>query len=377
MSCEQCNPCNNCGAQADCTDRCLDINLLPGSACTYAFTHAGCTFNLNLKEGIENCQTPERIALDLDGCTVNFYNSLYESSNGQKGEVQKIDVHQLGGCISLGDLNNVADSADHPDNCAFLVYKKNAGCGDGCEGVDDAWQAWNPLKNKKDGLHYVMGMNDEGCPVLLNDPTGSFGTDSNTKYWWGMWRPDKQFGYIQPDKADLPKDENGNTLVISQDSNGKPIIGPFKEAEDLVTITTARTSTVTEQPYYGQSDFDIRMDSKEGNDGTKDATDDMICSVDWCSDYTGSTAIKRTISVTVGPSGTNFDEDYKRDYARHFQSEASDWAMPGHLDVVVPRGQHLKFHAEGVAADDDLAHFRMHQVHVVWRRLHPYTEYRK
>ena len=373
-----CGPCGGCGSsvQAECGDRCLDINYDPANNCVVYFTKDGCSAPFDGTKMVQCAETDTRLELDRDGCDIRFYSERYYTAGTSP---QAINIHDLGGCIALGDLANVAETANHPDHCSFLVYKKSADCGDGCEGKDDAWQPWSPLKNKADGLHYVMGLNDDGCPITLNDPTGSFGNNSNDKYWWAMWRPDGQFGYIQPEKRDsLPTDDNGNPLVISQDPNGKPIVAPLdRDTDDIVYHTIARTSLVVEHGYYGQTDFEIRIDSKEGNDGTMEAPDDMIAFVNFCADYSGSTAVLRTITVTVGENTDNFDEDYIRDRGRHFQQSTTDWAVPGSIAVVVHKGNHLKFHSNGVAGDDDLPHFRVHQVDVVWMRLHQYREYRK
>lgn len=379
MSCSTCgnrfpvsqsNPCSSCQQRQDSCDDAIQIAYVPGTACTIGITYNCVTTTLSLKEGIQNCETDTKLVWDpVSGC-IQYHSERYVNQF-EGATLQVVCASEIANAINLCELADVADTACDPNNCALFVYQKNTSCGENCKGVNDKWVPWTATEHKADYLTYVMGFNDEGCPIVLDKP------NPTSDYWFAMWRGDGKFGYIKPANADLPKDGNGNTLVISQESNGKPIIGPIKEAQDLITITTARTSTVTEKPYYGQPDFDIRMDSREGNDGSKDTPDDMLCSVDWCTDYSGSSAVKRTYTVTVGPSGANFDDDYKRDYGRHFQQSTSDWAIPGHMDVVVPRGQHLKFHIEGVASDDDLASIRIHQVHVVWRRLHPYTEYRK
>ena len=222
-----CGPCGGCGSsvQAECGDRCLDINYDPANNCVVYFTKDGCSAPFDGTKMVQCAETDTRLELDRDGCDIRFYSERYYTAGTAP---QAINIHDLGGCIALGDLANVAETANHPDHCSFLVYKKAADCGDGCEGKDDAWQPWSPLKNKADGLHYVMGLNDEGCPIALNDPTGSFGNNSNDKYWWAMWRPDGQFGYIQPEKvASLPKDDAGNVVAIGQNANGKPVVGPL------------------------------------------------------------------------------------------------------------------------------------------------------
>ena len=222
-----CGPCGGRGSsvQAECGDRCLDINYDPANNCVVYFTKDGCSAPFDGTKMVQCAETDTQLILDRDKCEFYLLSERYFTADGPR---QAINIHDLGGCIALGDLANVSETANHPDHCSFLVYKKSADCGDGCEGKDDAWQPWSPLKNKADGLHYVMGLNDEGCPITLNDPTGSFGNNSNDKYWWAMWRPDGQFGYIQPEEVDsLPKNDNGDIIAIGQNANGKPVVGPI------------------------------------------------------------------------------------------------------------------------------------------------------
>lgn len=377
MACASCNksytrpsPCNTCGKQTDTCDDAIQLAYVPGTACTIGITYNCVTSTLSLREGIQNCETDTRMVWNADTGCINYYSERY-TNNMETGVPNIICASEIASAINLCDLNDVSDNACDPDQCALLVYQKTANCGANCKGVNDMWVPWTVADHKSDYLTYVMGFNDEGCPIVLDVPS------DKSKYWWAMWRGDSKFGYTQPNKVDsLPTDDNGDPLVISQNADGSPIVAPLKvNTDDIVYHTVARTTLATEKPYYGQSDFEIRIDSREGNDGSMEAPDDMLVSVDWCSDYTGTTAENRTFTVTVAENTTNIDEDYVRDYARHFQNGEADWAMPGHLTLVVHKGNHLKFHAESY--ENSLGQFRMHQVNVVWTKLHAYREYRK
>lgn len=325
MGCTSCgnrfaptNPCNDCNKTIDSCDDAIQVAWVPNTACTLGITFRGVTSTLALLEGIKNCETDTRMYIDpATGCI--HYNSE-RFVNGFPGAVdQVICPDEIAKHVNLCDLADVDDTACSPDNCSFLIYRKNTDCKEGCKGVNDKWQPWTPSKNKADGATSMMGINENGCPVVVDQP----------------------------------------------------------KTDEMIYRTIARTSTVTEMPYYGQTDFEIRLDSVEGNDGAMEAPDDMVVSVDWCSDYSGSVDANRTITVTVGENTDTFDEDYIRDMARHFQNDGRDWAMPGHFELIVHKGHHLKFHAQGVAADDDLPHFRIHQINVVWKRINAYREWRK
>ena len=140
-----------------------------------------------------------------------------------------ITGEQLGDIINLGYLRDVDIDESLDGHCYELVFRKYAECGEGCKSALDRWVNFNVNSEDalKNGIHYVRGANQYGCPVYLDEPPR---TD---EYWWGMWRPNDsgngiEFGYIQPEEVDtLPTDDHGNTLVLSQDENGKPVIGPI------------------------------------------------------------------------------------------------------------------------------------------------------
>ena len=229
MACASCNnnytrpnPCNPCNKQTDTCDDAVQIAYVPGTACTIGVTHNCITSTLSLKEGIQNCETDTRMVWNADTGCINYYSERY-TNNMETGVPNIICASEIASAINLCDLNDVSDNACDPDQCALLVYQKTANCGANCKGVNDMWVPWTVADHKSDYLTYVMGFNDEGCPIVLNVP------GDKSKYWWAMWRGDSKFGYTQPNKVDnLPKDSNGDPLVISQNADGSPIVAPVK-----------------------------------------------------------------------------------------------------------------------------------------------------
>ena len=148
-----------------------------------------------------------------------------------------ITGEQLGSIINLDYLRNVEIDPDLEGNCYELIYRKWANCGDGCRSAADKWMNFNINSPEalQCGIRYVRGANQYGCPVYLEPPI------TEDEYWWGMWRPSShgdcwEFGYVQPEEVtELPTDDHGNPMVISQDPNGKPIFGPLKIAQSLCT----------------------------------------------------------------------------------------------------------------------------------------------
>ena len=224
MSCSSCmheNPCG-CKKNKSCDD-CPVVDWVPNTACTIGVTMNGCTDTLELRPGIQNCETKTVFSQHpVTGC-LEYQNELYVATDGAEGYVMSVCPVDIAKFINLEDLANVED--EQPENCSLLVYKAESDCGPGCTGVSDSWVHWYASEHLSNGLHWVAGFNENGCLEALDVPTDT------SKYWWGMWRPTNtgngtEFGYIQPEKVDqLPTDDHGNILVISQEPNGKPVVG--------------------------------------------------------------------------------------------------------------------------------------------------------
>ena len=157
------------------------------------------------------------------------YSGAYLNYKAEK-HTDKVTGAQLGSIINLSDLRDtdIDDALD--GNCYELVFRKFSECGDGCKSAADKWMNFNinTPDIKRNGIQYVRGANENGCPVYLDVPP------VESEYWFGMWRPNDtgegiEFGYHQPEYVDtLPSDALGNTLVMSIDpTTKKPVYGPL------------------------------------------------------------------------------------------------------------------------------------------------------
>lgn len=171
------------------------------------------------------CDCPEetdtKLSVDVGGATLNY---------AAERHTEVIAGSMLGSIITLPDLRDTDIDYDSFDSmCAELIYHKYGECGDGCRSAKDAWTtfALDDEGAKQNAIRYVRGANAYGCPVFLDIPSNP------GEYWYAGWRTDgdgnKQFGYYQSRLVnELPKNENGDYLVASQDPNTKqPIIAPL------------------------------------------------------------------------------------------------------------------------------------------------------
>ena len=139
-----------------------------------------------------------------------------------------ITGQQLGAIIELGDLRDVEFNPAFEGTCAELMYHKYADCGEGCTSPADKWSGFNIFSNgaRKDYIRYPRGANVYGCPEYLEVP------ENLDEFYFAGWKRDgehKEFGYYQAEPVEtLPKDENGDFLVMSVNpTNKKPVVAPL------------------------------------------------------------------------------------------------------------------------------------------------------
>lgn len=231
--CNRCDPCGGCApAHYDCS---FNIEASPYDPSTWMVTTCGMMHKVKVPKINE---TDTKLSTNYSNETL-VYNA--------ERHTDIVTGSQLGDIINLDYLRDVEIDKSLNGHCYELIYRKWAACGDGCRSAADKWMNFNINSDDalKCGIRYVRGANQYGCPVYLDVPT-----DVN-KYWFGMWRPSSagscwEFGYVTPETVtELPKDGQGKVMVLSQNSDGKPVIGPLEIASSLCNGAykfTARSS---------------------------------------------------------------------------------------------------------------------------------------
>lgn len=210
--CNDCDPCDRC--KPACYDPSFSFVVDPFDDNYYNVTLNGKLFRVKaptLKE------TDTTLSTNYTNSTLNY---------AAERHTDIITGNQLGSLIQYGDLRDTKVDYDTSSMCYEAIYRKYGPCsGDGCQSVENAWTTFS-IDNEgalQDAIRYVRGANAYGCPVFLDVP------DNPNEFWYAGWRTDgqhRQFGYYQARPVDeLPKDEDGNTIVLSQDENGEPLVG--------------------------------------------------------------------------------------------------------------------------------------------------------
>lgn len=287
---------------------------------------------------------------------------------------------QLGGIINLDYLRNVDIDHSLDGHCYEFIYRKWAECGDGCRSAADKWVNFNINSEGalKCGIRYVRGANQYGCPVYLDVPT-----DVN-KYWWGMWRPSSagdcwEFGYVTPERvAELPKDDQGRTLVLSQDANGKPIYGPISSSSCSNArwfLCRSADSAIGAGWWHAMSGYDDFKVTPDGQSWTAPSCGVLI--LDYCINVRGTVG-RFEIDTTTYIDGQTWSQTLEDTNSTH-----STWSVWGtHKDtgvsescsssIILAKGQTARLRARvdaaGEAATEGVTNhdFRIHAVKAVF-----------
>ena len=318
MSCSSCMPINPCGCKKkkESCDKCPVVDWVPNTACTIGVT-------LELRPGIQNCETKTHMTQNQKTGCIEYQNELYVATDGEEGYIETICPVDIAKYINLEDLANVED--EEPENCSLLVYKAESDCGPGCTGVSDSWVHWYASEHLTNGLHWVAGFNGNGCLEALDVPPRT------NEYWWGMYRPSDtgngiEFGYIQPEKVNtLPVDESGNTLVISQNSDGKPVVGPMATSmcsKARWFLCRSADSEIGAGYWHAMSGYDDFIVTPDGETSWRAPCCGVLI-LNYCINIRGTVG-KFEVDTTTYIDGQEWSPTFEDTNSTH-----STWYMPG------------------------------------------------
>lgn len=172
------------------------------------FNFGGKSVDYDFTPVVKSAETDTSIILD----TVNR-NLVF---NAEK-HIDTISARELGRIFHIADFGDV-DITGVTDNSLF-VYQKNSDCGEGCEGINNSWVAWNSNEHLVESLATVMGFNEDGAPQTLNHP------DKTTQYYQLSWAGADKVKWTQPVVvATAPVDSDGKKWALYLDPETKQIV---------------------------------------------------------------------------------------------------------------------------------------------------------
>lgn len=208
MNC--CNKCNKCGCEGPCgcARPILDIGLKTGSATELSYNINGLTSTWDYYGIVQAAQTDTTLATNKKERAL-VYNA--------ERHVNTISAKELGSILHVADLGDV-DISGVQDNSLF-VYQKNSDCAEGCEGIDNAWIAWNEADHRVSSGETIMVFDENGKPRSLNHPANT------NQYYQLSWAAGNKVSWLQPVEVSTPpKDSDNKTYRLYLDPNTKQIV---------------------------------------------------------------------------------------------------------------------------------------------------------
>lgn len=212
---------NNCNNDCDpcrrkkCEEPCACPTQIMGISTVHENTPAWLRFNFGGKSVdydftsvVKSAETDTSFRVDVPNRAVIY--------NAEK-RTDTLYSKELGSIFHIADIGDV-DITGVTDNSLF-VYQKNSDCGQGCEGIDNSWVAWNSNEHLGTELTTVMGFDGDGKPQALNHPT-----NTNQYYQLG-WNGANKVSYTQPvEVATPPVDSDGKVWRLYVDPNTKQLV---------------------------------------------------------------------------------------------------------------------------------------------------------
>lgn len=159
---------------------------------------------------VKFAETDTSVRLDIPGRSFIY--------NAEK-HVDSFSASELGSILHIADIGDV-DITGVTDNSIF-VYQKDSDCGEGCEGIDNSWIAWNSNENLVSMVETLMGFDADGKPRALNHPL-----NTNQYYQLG-WNGAGKVAWSQPvEVADIDtiKDTDGKVWRLYVDPTSKQLV---------------------------------------------------------------------------------------------------------------------------------------------------------
>lgn len=168
MGCGHCGQCQpKCGCKDKCAKPCgcpesiLSIEADSTDPARLRFNLGGRSVWYDFTPVVKAAETCTHLSTDL-----NSRSLIYDAECGR----QSISARQLGAILHLADIGDV-DASTIGDN-AILVYRKDADCGENCDGKN-GWIGINPTEEGDEEIDYIMGSDEDGKVKSLMPPAST------------------------------------------------------------------------------------------------------------------------------------------------------------------------------------------------------------
>lgn len=209
--CGDCDPCRKscCPEPCGCPTQIMGISTVHEDTPSWLrFNFGGKSVDYDFDSVVKFAETDTSIRLDIPGRALIY--------NAEK-HIDSFSSKELGSIFHIADIGDV-DITGVTDNSLF-VYQKNSDCGEGCEGIDNSWIAWNSNEHLVNQVETLMGFNSDGVPQSLNHPT------STNQYYQLSWAGADKVKWTQPvEVATPPVDSDGKVWRVYVDPTTRQLV---------------------------------------------------------------------------------------------------------------------------------------------------------
>ena len=209
--CDRCKPCRYCG----CAQPIFNIELAPASVTALNFNVNGETATYDFAHIVKAAETDTSFFVDAS-------NRLYKYTAEKHTDIYT--AAEMGAPLHLADLGDV-DATDI-EHGSMLTYYKDSNCGEGCEGINNRWVAWNALDNKISTP--PSGTPSDAKYIMVFDENGighAFDVPPNTQQSYVLGWKDGSIKWLQAtEAATAPLDDDSKKWALYVDPNDNSIV---------------------------------------------------------------------------------------------------------------------------------------------------------
>lgn len=198
---------NRCAKQCGCPESILSIEADSTNPTNLRFNLGGRSVWYDFDSVVKAGETCTTIIPDA----VN--RSLIYNAECQRNE---ISAAELGAIFHLADIGDV-DANSLKDN-AVLVYRKDANCGENCDGKN-GWIGVDLSEEGDTSLDYIMGSDNEGDVKSLMPPANT------NQYYYMAWAAQNKASWTQPKVvATAPVDSDNKKWRVYMDPSTHELV---------------------------------------------------------------------------------------------------------------------------------------------------------
>lgn len=209
--CGACQPdcgCKKCSTPCGCPEAITSIEADSSNPTNLRYNFGGRSYWFDHDSVVKAGQTCTSIAADT-----TTRNLIYNAECGR----QTISAKSLGAILHLADIGDVdATTIDHN---AVLVYRKDADCGENCEGKN-GWIGVDLSEEGDSSLDYIMGSDSDGDVKSLMPPA-----NNKNQFYYLSWAAQDKASWTQPAiAASAPQDSDGKVWRVYMDPSTHALV---------------------------------------------------------------------------------------------------------------------------------------------------------